>query len=156
GCLNEVIRDVLGDIFRRGNLDQRMEQIKELGEKTVRAICRDDIVLTELRGVLYHDYHTFTHSANVAFYCVILAKSLGTSDQAERTAIATGGPRHDPGKLDIPADILTKPGRLTDEEMTVVRRHPTLGFRKLCHRRDLTFGQLMMVYQHHEHLNGKG
>jgi len=68
GCLNEVVRDVLGDIFRRGDLDKRMEEVKELGEKTVRAICRDDVVLTELRGVLYHDYHTFTHSANVSVY----------------------------------------------------------------------------------------
>ncbi len=86
-----------------------MEQIKELGEKTVRAICHDDIVLTELRGVLYHDYHTFARSANVAFYCVLLARSLGITSYDDLTAIATGGLLHDAGKLDIPADILTKP-----------------------------------------------
>ncbi len=43
-----------------------MEQIKELDEKTVRAICHDNIVLTELRGVLYHDYYTFVHSGRRA------------------------------------------------------------------------------------------
>jgi HD-GYP domain-containing protein (c-di-GMP phosphodiesterase class II) len=37
-----------------------------------------------------------------------------------------------------------------------MRRHPTLGFRKLCHRRDLSLGQLMMIYQHHEHMDGHG
>jgi HD-GYP domain-containing protein (c-di-GMP phosphodiesterase class II) len=156
GCLNEVVRDVLGDIFRRGDLDQRIEEVKELGEKTVRAICRDDIVLREMRGVLYHDYHTFTHSANVAFYCVMLARSLGINDLGELSAIATGGLLHDAGKLDIPSEILTKPGRLTDDEMKIVRKHPTVGFRKLSHRQDLSTGQLMMVYQHHEHVDGNG
>ncbi len=156
GCLNEVVRDVLGDIFRRGDLDKQMEQIKELGQQTVRAICHDDLVLTELRGVLYHDYHTFTHSANVAFYCVMLARSLGITSLDELSSIATGGLLHDAGKLDIPADILTKPGRLSDDEYRTMRRHPTLGFRKLCHRPDLTLGQLMMVYQHHEHMDGHG
>jgi hypothetical protein len=156
GCLNEVVRDVLGDVFRRGDLDSRMDQIKDLGEKTVRAICRDDVVLAELRGVLYHDYHTFTHSANVAFYCVMLARSLGISDSAELSAIAAGGLLHDAGKLDIPSDILTKPGKLTDAEFTIVRKHPTLGFRKLCHRKDLSLGQMMMIYQHHEHVDGGG
>jgi HD-GYP domain-containing protein (c-di-GMP phosphodiesterase class II) len=52
--------------------------------------------------------------------------------------------------------ILTKPGRLTDAEFDVIKQHPTTGFRRLAPRGDLTFGQLMMVYQHHERLDGQG
>lgn len=156
GCLNEVVRDVLGQVFRRGDLDGQMDQLKELGQKTVGAICRDDIVLADLRGVLYHDYHTFTHSANVAFYCVMLARSLGIANSRELSAIAMGGFLHDAGKLDIPAGLLTKPGRLDEDELKAVRQHPTLGFKRLCRRPDLSLGQLMMVYQHHEHLDGTG
>ena len=155
-CLNEVVRDVLGEVFRHKNIDSQISQLKELGEKTVNAICRDDVVLSELRGVLYHDYHTFTHSANVACYCVMLARALGINDRAELTAIATGGLLHDAGKLDIPPGILTKPGQLNETELKIMRRHPTQGFRKLCHRTDLSLGQLMMVYQHHEHMDGRG
>src|SRR5258708_7070590 len=40
--------------------------------------------------------------------------------------------------------------------MEIVRRHPTLGFRKLCHRPDLSLGQLLMIYQHHEQIDGGG
>jgi hypothetical protein len=156
GCLTEVVRDVLADVFRRGDLDNRIEQLKELGDKTVRAICHDDLVFHELRSVLYHDYHTFTHSANVALYCVLLAKELGIQDRAELSAIATGGLLHDAGKLDIPPGILTKPGRLDEREVETMRRHPMLGFRKLCHRHDLSLAQLMMVYQHHEQIDGGG
>ncbi len=156
GCLTEVVRNILADVFRRGDLENRIEQIKELGDKTVRAICHDGVVFHELRSVLYHDYHTFTHSANVALYCVLLARELGMQDRGELSAIATGGLLHDAGKLDIPPGILTKPGRLDDRETEIIRRHPTQGFRKLCHRPDLSVGQLMMVYQHHEQIDGGG
>lgn len=156
GCLNEVVRDVLGDLFRRKDLDNQIGQLKKLGETTVDAICRDAIVLGQLKGVLLHDYHTFMHSANVSFYSVMLAQSLGIRDRTELSAIATGGLLHDAGKLDIPASILSKPGMLTPGERHVIQRHPTLGFGKICHREDLSFGQLMMVYQHHEQVQGGG
>lgn len=156
GCLNAVVRDVLGDVFQQRNLDEQIGQLKEYGEKIVGAICRDGIVLTELRGVLYHDYHTFTHSANVAMYSVMLARALGISDREELSEIATGGLLHDAGKLDIPPGILTKPGRLDDAELRMIRRHPDFGFRKLCQRDDLSRRQLMMVYQHHEQIDGSG
>ena len=63
---------------------------------------------------------------------------------------------HDVGKLEIADAILSKPGRLDDAEFEIIREHPRTGFRKLCRREDLNFGQLMMVYQHHERLDGKG
>ena len=156
GCLTEVVRDILADVFRRGNLENCLEQFRDLGDKTVRAVSCDGIVFRELRSVLYHDYHTFTHSANVAMYCVLLARELGINDREELSAIATGGLLHDAGKLDIPPGILTKPGRLDEKEIEIVRRHPTLGFRKLYHRPDVSLGQLMMIYQHHEQIDGSG
>lgn len=156
GMLNEVVRDVLGETFRTGELDRQIHQLKELGASTVTLICRDDVVLHQLRSVLYHDYHTFTHSANVAMYSAMLARALGISDREELSAIAVGGLLHDAGKLQVPAAILTKPAELTEKEVSIVREHPRLGFRMLCQRPDLSFGQLMMIYQHHEKVDGSG
>ena len=102
------------------------------------------------------DYHTFTHSANVSYYCVMLAKELGITSENELNQIAMGALLHDLGKLEIPASILTKPGKLTDWEFDVIKTHPTVGFRQLCQRQDLNHAQLMMVYQHHERLDGTG
>jgi HD-GYP domain-containing protein (c-di-GMP phosphodiesterase class II) len=147
---------VLEDVFRQGNLDNRIQKFRELGEMTVRAICHDDVVFGEILHVLCHDYHTFMHSANVAFYCVMLARSIGIQDRRELSAIATGGLLHDVGKLDIPAAVLNKPGRLEDKELTLIRRHPTIGFRKLSHQTELLLEQVLMVYQHHEQVNGSG
>ncbi|HEX5422546.1 MAG TPA: HD domain-containing phosphohydrolase, partial [Candidatus Acidoferrales bacterium] len=56
----------------------------------------------------------------------------------------------------IPAKILTKPGRLDPEEREIIETHPLRGYEELCQRAELEFGQLMMVYQHHERVDGTG
>lgn len=154
--LNEVVRDVLAESFRDGNVDETIAVCHEMARYSVDLICRQDTVAGDLVGVLYHDYQTFTHSANVAYYCVMLARAMGLSDREKLHEIAVGGLLHDLGKLEIPGKILNKPGPLTREEFLIVQEHPRTGFLKLCRRNDITRGQLMMVYQHHERLNGKG
>ena len=106
--------------------------------------------------MLQHDYYTYTHVTNVCTYALILAKGLGMSSFQELRAIAVGALLHDLGKRLIPTAILNKPARLTENEMRVVQQHPTTGFRDLSARTDLTLAQLMMVYQHHERLDGSG
>ncbi len=154
--LNAVVRDVLSEAFENGNVDEAVATTADLGKRTVDLISRDDAVASELYAVLHHDYHTFTHSANVSYYCVMLAKELGITSENELNQIAMGALLHDLGKLEIPESILTKPGKLTEREFDVIKTHPTVGFRQLCERQDLNYAQLMMVYQHHERLDGTG
>ena len=77
--------------------------------------------------MLHYDYSTFTHSANVAYYTVVLAHALGHTDRALLQKIGTGALLHDIGKLGIPEAILLKPGRLSPEEQSLVRCHPARG-----------------------------
>ena len=154
--LNEVVRDVLAESFRRGETAGAVTTCHAIAHKTVDFICRKDALASELLGVLYHDYHTFTHSANVSYYCTFLAKALGISSRADLRSIAVGGMLHDLGKLEIADHILTKQGKLSPAEFAIVRAHPRTGFLKLSRRHDLSHGQLMMVYQHHERIDGKG
>lgn len=86
----------------------------------------------------------------------MLAKALGIQDADTIREIAIGGFVHDVGKLEIPEGVLTKPTGLTNDEWRIVRDHPKWGFEKLRNRDDMSFGQLMMVYQHHEKVNGAG
>ena len=111
---------------------------------------------SELNSVLHFDYSTFTHSANVAYYTLILASTLGITDRAVLRKIGIGALLHDIGKLGIPEKILLKPGRLAPEEWNVLRSHPAKGLMALREQDQLEFGQLMMVYQHHERIDGTG
>lgn len=155
GALNEVVRDVFSEAFHSRNVENAVDQAQQLGRHAAQLLSSEPVMFQQLMGILHHDYATFTHSANVSYYAVVLAKALGYSED-ELTAIATGGLLHDLGKLEIDDRILTKPGRLDEHEFREIQKHPLTGFRKLCHREDLSWGQLMMVYQHHERVGGGG
>jgi HD-GYP domain-containing protein (c-di-GMP phosphodiesterase class II) len=154
--LNLVVRDVLDEVHGQTDLDASIAKTEELGHWVVDLISRSDAIVSELRGVMYHDYQTFTHSANVAYYCVMLAQECGITSKDELCQIAMGAMLHDLGKREVPDAILTKPGQLTADEFRIVKSHPTIGLRLLGKRADLSFAQLMMVYQHHERLDGSG
>ena len=155
GALNEVVRDVLHAAFTRGNADQTVDAADKLGTLAADIITNDEFATSDLFDVLHHDYATFTHSANVAFYCGMLGAELGFGKE-EIQSITTGGLLHDLGKLEIGEEILCKPGRLDESEFRRIKMHPLLGFRKLAKRTDISEAQLMMAYQHHERLDGTG
>jgi putative nucleotidyltransferase with HDIG domain len=153
--MSEVIRDVLSEQFQSGSTDSIVDNCKRYGSVVSDLLGGEPIVVMDLVKVLHHDYGTFTHSTNVSAYAVLLAKALGyQADDLEQ--IAVGALLHDLGKLEISDDILNKPGKLSEEEFRIVQKHPTLGISRVADRMDLTYGQMMMIYQHHERCNGSG
>lgn len=142
--------------LRMVNCDNYLAQTKTIGRQIVGLINENQVLPKDLFDIVRHDHHTFVHVTNVAGYVTLLAKSLGFSDTRELEKIAIGGLLHDLGKRKIPAAILNKTAALTPREWEVIRMHPQTGYEELCMRDNLELGQLMMVYQHHEHLNGNG
>jgi HD-GYP domain-containing protein (c-di-GMP phosphodiesterase class II) len=119
-------------------------------------VVTGEVLPASMWNLLAHDSSTFTHSMNVASYAALLARLLGVTDRGELARIAVGGLLHDYGKRNLSAVILRKRGPLTPEEWLLVRQHPQAGFEALCDREELDWGQLMMIYQHHEGINGRG
>jgi HD-GYP domain-containing protein (c-di-GMP phosphodiesterase class II) len=129
---------------------------EKVGQNIASFVAGNSVLPNDLYRIARHDFNTFTHVTNVASYCVVLAERLGITDNRELEQIATAGMLHDLGKRFIPASILSKPGRLDPSERDVIESHPTRGYEELCERADLSEGQLMMVYQHHERIDGNG
>ena len=71
-------------------------------------ISKNDFAIRDLMSVLRHDYMTYTHSYNVAMYCLMLAKAIGIRDEQELENIGIAALLHDVGKLQIPSAILNK------------------------------------------------
>ena len=107
-----------------------------------------------MRAVDAKDPFTAGHSERVAQLSRELAERMGLP-KAEIEDIYLSGLLHDVGKLGIPDAVLCKPGRLTDEEMDVMRGHPTLGEGLLG---EITLPEMVMkgIVEHHERLDGKG
>lgn len=100
------------------------------------------------------DPYTFGHSRRVALLTRDLAAATGLPE--EDVAIAhKAGLVHDVGKIGVPEAVLTKPGRLTEEEFAWIRRHPEIGHRIL---RDIPHFRPVLpgVLHHHERWDGRG
>lgn len=129
---------------------------REVGPKIVALLNQRAVLPHDLFRVARHDYCTFTHLTNVACFAVVLVQRLGWCAAEDFERFATGAMLHDIGKRFIPAEILTKPARLDPLERDLVESHPLRGYEELYGRPDVDFEQLMMVYQHHERLDGTG
>ncbi|MBN2476777.1 MAG: HD domain-containing protein [Pirellulales bacterium] len=154
--LKKVARSAFNSAFRSVNPDHLVEFAEDIGKRMTEVICSKEMVLADLFSLMEHDYYTYTHVTNVCTCCVALASELGVDRETELVAIASGALLHDIGKRHIPPSILNKPGGLSPDERKLVQEHSRTGFEELCLREDLTWGQLMMVYQHHERLDGRG
>ena len=154
-ALNEVIRDAIGGSFKGGRIDAIVGAALRLGTCAARLLAGDKVPFDDFVRFLHHDHATFTHAANVGYYAVLLAAEMGLSE-TDQAQIAAGALLHDLGMLEIDDRILTKDGRLEESQSRQIRQHPAAGFGRLCRRPDLSAGQMMMVYQHHERLDGSG
>ena len=100
------------------------------------------------------DIGTEAHSRRVHGYALATARAFGVAPQMMRD-LAHGVLLHDIGKIGIPDAILLKPGPLTPDEWTVMRRHPEIG-KRLIERIPFLRGAVPIVYSHHEKWDGSG
>ncbi|MGA2616319.1 MAG: HD domain-containing phosphohydrolase [Thermoguttaceae bacterium] len=154
--LKDATRAVLMASLEKGDVDGVLNVSGDLGRDMVTLVCDRKNILDDLLTVMTHDYSTFTHITNVSTFCIVLAEAYGIRDHAQLMEIAQGALLHDVGKCYIPAKLLNKATRLTQDEKEVIRQHPVRGFEELCMRADRSWGQLMMIYQHHERYDGRG
>jgi HD-GYP domain-containing protein (c-di-GMP phosphodiesterase class II) len=100
------------------------------------------------------DTYTCGHSDRVAQIAKRIGLQMGL-DEEECERLYMTGLLHDIGKIGVPDAILTKPGRLTDEEFAEIKKHPTIGHEILKHLTQLHYVLPGMLH-HHESLDGTG
>lgn len=114
-----------------------------------------DMLIQLVREVEAKDRVTAAHTWRVALYTQAMAEAL-ECDTSTIHRLMRGAVLHDIGKVDIPAAILTKPDRLTDEEFEIIKQHPVLGYERLRALGEQDPLILGLVRSHHERLDGTG
>ena len=124
---------------------QHLVQLQDSLEDTVRAIAS----IVEMR-----DPYTAGHQIRVADLAIAIARQMGLSAE-QIHGVHLAGVVHDLGKIKIPAEILSKPGRITDIEHSLIKTHSQAGY-DILKGIDFPWPIAQMVLQHHERLDGFG
>ena len=120
-------------------------------------VMLESFIRTLAASIDARDPQTAGHSVRVAGYAAQLVRQLGV-DARQQKLVYLAGLLHDYGKIGVPEAILTKPGRLSDEEMRVMREHASMSHGILA---NVQFTEDLnripdIVYQHHERIDGRG
>ena len=119
------------------------------------AMHGDSEIVIPLLTLKEFDQYTTTHSLNVSVLTMALAEFLGMGPRDVR-AFGVAGLLHDLGKVRIPKDILTKPGKLNEAERKVMNQHPVDGARIILAGQQKLDLAATVAYEHHIMLNGGG
>jgi putative nucleotidyltransferase with HDIG domain len=149
----DTVRWMHGEVEKHGELP--MLEAESIVRSLSVAMHGDREIVIPLVQMKEFDQYTTTHSLNVAVLAMALAEFLGMGAKDVR-GFGVAGLLHDLGKVRIPKDVLTKPGKLTDQEWTIMRRHPVDGA-KIIYESDRQLDLAATVaYEHHIMINGGG
>lgn len=151
-------QEALRNLTRAHRVFGRLDARHELIDVAAKVRSLEETYLEVVRewgqSIESKDSYTFGHCERVATFGTQVAGALGVDAIGERT-IRLGAYLHDLGKVRVPHEILNKPGRLTDDEFEVIKRHPVWGVELLS---DVEFPWDLhpIIRSHHERLDGTG
>jgi len=140
-----VLRDVALRKRAEEGLRESMAELRATFRQTVRALAS----MAEKR-----DPYTAGHQQRVAKLARAIAQALGLPDDIQE-GLEMSGTLHDVGKIYVPAEILSKPARLSHMEMAIMKSHPEVGF-EILHEVNFPWPVARTVLEHHERLDGSG
>ncbi len=155
----------IGDTFKQIQVDSKISQafvmensarkFKKLIVALLDELYSSKELLNLLSDVFLHDHYIFSHSLNVTLYALAIGIEMKLSPK-ELEQLGLGAILHDVGKMKVPEEILSKPGKLTAEEFQIIKAHAEDGFQMLRNIPTVPLIVAHCAYQHHERLNGAG
>jgi len=124
---------------------QSVERLLKAAQDTVHAIA----LTVEIR-----DPYTAGHQRGVVQIACAIAKEMSLSEH-QINGIRMAGIIHDIGKISVPAEILSKPGRITENEFGIIKAHPQIAY-DILKGIDFPWPVAQIVLQHHERMDGSG
>lgn len=153
--VRESSKMVLKSLLDDPRSGEKIKEIEMLVREMTDSLLGNRNIMHHLLALKNYDYYTYTHSVNVAVLSIGLGAEIGLKHDRIET-LAMGCMLHDLGKSFIPVAILNKPGKLTDEEFTLIKTHVPEGEKILRSHKGIHKDSLHAVTEHHERLSGAG
>jgi HD-GYP domain-containing protein (c-di-GMP phosphodiesterase class II) len=144
-----VTRELMTSV--RMGRSPNVKKIKRVVQGIVDQILNEETSLIGLTTIRDYDEYTFTHSVNVCIFSVALGKRLGFG-KVQLYDLGMAALFHDIGKSRVPAEIINKPGGLSDDEWRLIASHPWLGALALFQLRgqqELPYRSMIVAHEHH-------
>jgi putative nucleotidyltransferase with HDIG domain len=147
----EIVKEIL-DETRKGN-PIYFEDVTLVIDQFLELCFKKPTLVASVARIKIHEDYEISHAMNVSILNMALGRKLGFDIDLMKL-VGVGGLLHDIGKTKIPEGILKKPGKLTEEEFSIVKKHPEYGYEMLKGK----FPQpvLECVLFHHEKADGSG
>lgn len=153
GRAQALVRNVMADA-RLGRAVE-VEQVDHVVENITESILRNSGAILGLLTIKNKDDYTFLHCVSVCALLVAFCRTMNVDAETTRLA-GMGGLLHDTGKALVPDKVLNKPGKLTDEEFELIKRHPRDGYEILLKSPEIGPIPLDITLHHHERMDGNG
>ena len=141
----KIYKDITDRRLAEKELKDSMKMLRKNLAGTIQAIART---------VETRDAYTAGHQRRATEVARAIAFEMGLSKQVI-DGIRMAGVIHDLGKISVPAEILSKPGKLSDSEFSLIKQHPQAGY-EILKGIDFKWPVADIVLQHHERLDGSG
>jgi putative nucleotidyltransferase with HDIG domain len=144
-------------MFNEARMGKAIEadSVMPLVEEISSSVARNPGALISIARLKTADDYTYMHSVAVCGLMIALARQLGL-DEAQTREAGMAGLLHDVGKMAIPLEVLNKPGKLTDDEFTLIKGHPAAGHEILVNGRGVSEISMDVCLHHHEKIDGTG
>jgi putative two-component system response regulator len=140
------------------NLYDQNKALEHLVLERTKALNQSRLEIIRRLGLAaeYKDNETGMHVIRMSYYCKVMAAAIGMSDE-EAELILNASPMHDIGKIGIPDNILSKPGKLDAQERAIMEQHTQIGARIIGeHNTPLLDMARTVALTHHEKWDGTG
>jgi len=143
------VAEALGLWLDRKRADEELQHTLEKLRKALGGIIQAVALTVEAR-----DPYTAGHQRRATNLARAIATEMGLSEE-QIDGIRMAGVVHDLGKISVPAGILNKPGRLTENEFAIIQTHPQVGY-DVLKTIEFPWPVAQIVLQHHERMDGSG
>ncbi len=148
-----IQKDLFANALSGATID--LAPVMEVTNKAVDAIFNSPDSLACMVNIREKDEYLLEHSVAVSIYITIFAHHLKMNKKVVHN-LSVGAFLHDIGKIKIPDEILNKPGKLTDEEFTIMKTHANHSINIIKKTPGISKLSLEVAALHHEKLNGEG
>ena len=148
-----IQKDLFDAALSGSTLD--LSPVVDITNKSIDAIFNNPDSLTCMLNIRHKNEYLLEHSVSVSIYITLFGRYL-EMDRKVIEQLSIGAFLHDVGKIMIPDEILNKPGKLTDEEFTVMKTHANHSIDIIKKTPGISKLSFEVAALHHEKLNGQG